>query len=49
VNDDGGILDINSTLHLCWETSLVSFPLQENYAKILAIKELDVAVNATRH
>jgi hypothetical protein len=40
LNDDGGILVINSTPHLCWETFLVSFPLQENYAKILASEEL---------
>jgi hypothetical protein len=37
---DGGTLDINSTLHPFWEASFAGFPLQENYAEILAIEEL---------
>jgi hypothetical protein len=48
VNDDGGILGIN-TIHLNWETSLVSFPLQENHAKVFASEELVVAMNAMGH
>jgi hypothetical protein len=47
VNDKGGILDNSSAFY--WETSLVSFPLQKNYTKILAREEFVIAMNAMRY